>query len=325
MRKYFLVSGCAGFIGFHLSLYFLKQKKTVIGIDNINDYYSTKIKLSRLKILKDFKNFKFHKVDISEQKKLYKILHKYKKKIICIFHLAAQAGVRYSITNPDTYIKSNLDGFFNILNYAKINSIKYFFYASSSSVYGNNVGRLNLKMDTSKPLSLYAATKKANEVLAYSYSQMFNITTVGLRFFTVYGPYGRPDMSIFKFTEAAIKNKTLNLFNNGNHYRDFTYVDDVTALIDSIYKNKKNLKKYNIFNISNGNEVKITYVISLIKKYLDIRSLNLNKMPLQIGDIHSTLSDTSYTDKFTKIKKRIPIEIGISNFINWYINYFKIK
>ena len=324
MKNYFLITGCAGFIGFHLSLYFLKKKKNIIGIDNINSYYSTKIKLSRLKILNEFVNFKFYKIDISKQKKIHNSLIIYKGKINAVFHLAAQAGVRYSITNPEEYIKSNLNGFYNIINYTKINSIKYFFYASSSSVYGNNIGKLNLKMDTSKPLSLYAATKKSNEVIAYSYSQMSKMITIGLRFFTVYGPYGRPDMSIFKFTSAAISLKSLNLYNNGNHYRDFTYIDDVINLINGIYSNRRKLEKDNIFNISNGNQVKITEVVKLIKKNLNLNSLKINKMPLQTGDIHTTLSDTSFTNKFTKIYKRTSIKTGIQNFVRWYIDYFKI-
>ena len=321
-KQYSLITGCAGFIGFHLCLFFLKKNKLILGIDNINNYYSTKIKKDRLKILISYKNFKFIKTDLSKKKQFYKSILNYKKKINCIFHLAAQAGVRYSIENPDAYISSNLIAFFNVISFAKDNRIKYMFYASSSSVYGDNTGKLSLNKNTSKPLSLYAATKKSNEVIAHAYSETHNITCIALRFFTVYGPYGRPDMSIFKFTKAISEKKTLQLYNNGNHFRDFTYIDDAVLLINSIYKKKSKLPKSCIFNISNGKKVKITKVINLIKNNLLVNNLSINKLPLQIGDIHTTLSDPSFTDKFTKISKRTSIEIGIKKFVKWYVEYF---
>ena len=323
-KKTFLVTGCAGFIGYHLSEYILKNNLNVIGVDNINSYYSKKIKKDRIKNLKKYPNFIFFKLDISNKIKLHSKLKVYRNKIDCIYHLAAQAGVRYSIDNPDVYIQSNLIGFFNIIQFAKLNSIKYFFYASSSSVYGDNIGKLSLIKDTSKPLSLYAATKKSNEIIAHSYSEMFGLVTIGLRFFTVYGPFGRPDMSIFKFTKSLIDNSYIELYNNGNHSRDFTYVDDAVGLIYEIYKKKSKLNKFNVFNISNGKKVKITYVLDYLIKNLNVKKPKIKKLPLQIGDIDTTLSDTSFTNKFTHIHERTTIDKGLNRFIDWYKEYFKL-
>ena len=205
-----------------------------------------------------------------------------------------------------------------------LNNVRNIYFASSSSVYGDNTGKLSLSKKTSKPLSLYAATKKANEVIAHSYSEMFGLKTIGLRFFTVYGPFGRPDMSIFKFTQSLILNKPIELYNNGNHSRDFTYVEDAVSLIYAIYINRKKIKNSNIFNISNGNKIKITYMLDLLKKYLKIDKIIISKLPLQPGDINTTLSDTSYTNKFTKKYRRTPIEIGLKKFIKWYREYYSI-
>ncbi len=323
-KNIFLVTGSAGFIGYHLSNFLLKKNFYVLGIDNINNYYSVDIKKTRINNLKKFKKFSFIKLDISNNKKLFFSLEKFKNRIRCVFHLAAQAGVRYSIERPDKYISSNLNGFFNIINYTKSNNIPYFFYASSSSVYGDNTGKLSLSKRTSKPLSLYAATKKANEVMAHSYSEMFGLKTIGLRFFTVYGPLGRPDMSIFKFTKSLILNKPIELYNNGNHSRDFTFVDDAVSLIYNIYKNRNKLKNANIFNISNGNKVQITYVLKLLKQFLKIDKILISKLPLQPGDINTTLSDTAYTNKFTKIYKRTSINVGLKKFIKWYKEYYSV-
>lgn len=323
-KNIFLVTGSAGFIGYHLSIFLLKKNFYVLGVDNINNYYSVDIKKARVNNLKKFNKFSFIKLDLSNKKKLFSSLDKFKNSIKCVFHLAAQAGVRYSIERPDKYITSNLNAFFNIIDFTKSNKIPYFFYASSSSVYGDNTGKLSLSKKTSKPLSLYAATKKANEVIAHSYSEMFGLKTIGLRFFTVYGPFGRPDMSIFKFTQSLILNKPIELYNNGNHSRDFTYVEDAVSLIYAIYINRKKIKNSNIFNISNGNKIKITYMLDLLKKYLKIDKIIISKLPLQPGDINTTLSDTSYTNKFTKKYRRTPIEIGLKKFIKWYREYYSI-
>lgn len=320
-KKSILITGVAGFIGFNLSNLFLKKGYEVVGLDNINDYYSIDIKNHRLKLLKSFKNFIFVKVDISDNPRLLNRLKPHSKKFSCIFHLAAQAGVRYSIVNPDAYLTSNMIGFFNMINFAKNNDIKFLFYASSSSVYGDSIGKLGLSSNTSRPLSFYAATKKSNEVTAFSYSNLFNITTIGLRFFTVYGPYGRPDMSIYKFTKSILDDEPLELYNNGDHARDFTYIDDATNIIYKIFTKRNKLNKYNIFNISNGKKVKLAQVISCIETSLRKKAKFVKKLPLQLGDIHTTLSETKKTNIFTGYKKRVSIEEGIKKFIKWYVSF----
>ena len=263
-----LITGCAGFIGYHLSIFLLKKKINVFGIDNLNEYYDVKLKKNRLKNINNYKNFTFHKLDLLNIKKLNNIIKKNKIKIVV--HLAAQAGVRYSIENPESYLKNNLEGFFNILEVSKQNNIKHLVFASTSSVYGeNNNFPLKENDNTNKPISFYAATKKSNEVMAHSYSYIFKLPCTALRFFTVYGPYGRPDMALFKFTKNILENKKIELFNNGNHNRDFTFVDDIVEGIYSVI-NKPNKKKipFNTFNIGNGKSRKLIDYLSLIEKKL---------------------------------------------------------
>ncbi len=318
-----LITGCAGFIGFHTTLFLLKKKFKIIGIDSINNYYDPILKKNRLKILKKYNNFEFFKLDITQNNKLKKI---FKNKIDIVIHLAAQAGVRYSLKEPEKYIKSNLNGFFNIIEQSKINNIKHFLYASTSSVYGYSKDfPLNEEFKTDSPLTLYAATKKSNEIISYSYSNLYKLPCTGLRFFTVYGPYGRPDMALFKFTKNIIKGKQIELYNNGNHTRDFTYIDDV---VESIYKIllKPNLKKipYNILNICSNNPISLINFIKIIEKNLKTKA-KIKYLSFQKGDVKKTHGNNLKVKKYLKNYKMIKIEDGVSRFINWYKTYYKIK
>ncbi|MDC1054679.1 NAD-dependent epimerase/dehydratase family protein [Alphaproteobacteria bacterium] len=317
-----LVTGCAGFVGFHLATKLLKEKNEVFGIDNINNYYDIKLKKSRLSILKQYKKFNFNKFDLLNYTKLNNLIKK--NNIKYVVHLAAQAGVRYSIENPKSYFKNNLEVFFNILESSRNNNIKHFIFASTSSVYGENKKfPLNEKDNTDKPISFYASTKKSNEVLAHSYSYIYNLPCTGLRFFTVYGPYGRPDMALFKFTKNILENKKVDLYNNGNHLRDFTYIDDIIDGINTVIK-KPNQDKvpYNIFNIGNGTSRQLKDYLFLIEKKLDLKA-KIKKMPLQKGDIIKTHSDINSLSNFTNYKAKTNIEEGVGKFVNWFLEYYK--
>ncbi len=334
----YLVTGCAGFIGFHFSLLLLKKGKKVIGVDNINNYYDQKLKRDRLKILKKYKNFLFFKIDIKNNKKLANVFKKYK--ISYVINLAAQAGVRYSVTNPEKYIETNINGFFNIINLSQKKNIKHFLYASTSSVYGNNE-KYPLKEDfsSSHPAQIYAATKKSNEMIAHSYSSIFNLPTTGLRFFTVYGPWGRPDMALFKFTKNILKKKKIDLYNRGHHVRDFTYIDDIVKSIYLSLKKipKKNkfydLKKMNpknsycpfrILNIGGNQSVKLKKFVEIIEKNIGIKSKK-KYLPMQLGDIYKTQASTEWVNTNIKFIPKIRIGEGIKKFLDWYFDYYKIK
>ena len=316
-----LITGSCGFIGYHLVNLLLKKKIHVIGIDNLNNYYDVKLKKNRLNILKKNKNFIFYKFDLSNIIKFDQIVKKNKVKIVV--HLAAQAGVRYSIENPKTYFKNNLEVFFNILEVSRNNQLKHLIFASTSSVYGeNNNFPLKEIEDTSKPLSFYAATKKSNEVMAHSYSHIFKLPCTALRFFTVYGPYGRPDMALFKFTKNILDNKKIELFNNGNHSRDFTYIDDIVSGIYSIIqKPSKNKIPFRIFNIGNGNSRKLKDYLHYIEKKLGRKAL-IKKLPLQQGDIIKTHSDIHSLNNFSNYKPKTNIEEGVGKFIDWFLKYY---
>ncbi len=319
-----LVTGAAGFIGYHLTKRILNKNNKVIGIDNINNYYDINLKKNRIKDLKKNKKFEFYKTDLSEYKKLFNIVKKNKIKII--IHLAAQAGVRYSIKNPRSYLKSNLEGFFNILEISRHNKIDHLIYASTSSVYGDTKKfPVSENDETDHPLSFYAATKKSNEVMAHSYSYIYKLPSTGVRFFTVYGPYGRPDMALFKFTKNIIKKLPIELFNKGNHFRDFTYVDDI---VDGVYsllkKQSKKTIPYQIFNIGNGNPKKLVDYLKHIENNLN-RTSKIKKLPLQIGDIVKTHSNIKKLKKYTGYKPKININIGIAKFIEWYKDYYKVN
>ena len=333
-----LITGSAGFIGFHVSKALLKNKKRVIGIDNINNYYDTKIKKDRLKNLQieGRKNFTFYKIDISNYKNLENIFKK--EKIKYVINLAAQAGVRYSISNPDKYISSNIVGFFNVIELSKKYKIKHLVYASTSSVYGD---RYNLPLKefypATNPIQLYAATKRSNELIAHSYSHLFNLPTTGIRFFTVYGPWGRPDMALFKFTKSILNNKKIEVFNYGKHSRDFTYIDDIVKGILLILNKipKKNNASYNkretlstaafdIYNIGNSKRVNLKNYIKEIEKNLNIKSKK-KYLKLQPGDIKDTLSSTIKLNKATGYKANVDFKEGVKRFINWYLSYYKVK
>uniref|UniRef100_UPI00094CCE69 NAD-dependent epimerase/dehydratase family protein n=1 Tax=Pelagibacter ubique TaxID=198252 RepID=UPI00094CCE69 len=289
------------------------------------DYYSKKLKIDRIKNLRKNKfnqYFKFYKTDITNQKSMEKIFSR--EKIKYVVHLAAQAGVRYSLINPNSYTKNNLIGTAIILELSKKYKIKDLFLASTSSVYGLNKEypfKENLKTDS--PAQYYAATKKSNEVMAFSYSQLYKLRTTVLRFFTVYGPWGRPDMALFKFTANMLKKKSIPVFNYGNHIRDFTYVEDVANIIFKIFKKKKKYN-FNIFNVGNNKPVNLKIYIKEIEKNLNVKSKK-QLLPLQTGDVYKTFSDSSKLYKFIKYKPKTNVSYGIKEFIKWYINYFKVK
>ena len=330
-----LVTGCAGFIGFHLSRRLVLKGKTVVGIDSINNYYGTKIKYDRLKILKkQSKKFIFKKGDISDPLFLKKIFVKYKFEQV--INLAAQAGVRYSIKNPKAYLDSNLIGFFNILHCSKEFKIKHLIYASTSSVYGNN-SKLPFKENrhADHPIQFYAATKRANELMAHSYSSLYNLPTTGLRFFTVYGPWGRPDMALFIFTKNILEGKKINLFNYGNHIRDFTYIDDIVEpIIRLLNKRPKKRKKisisdpsessssYKVYNIGNNNPKKLMEFVRAIENKLK-KKAKINFLPLQKGDVYETYASTNKIIRATGYKSKTNIKKGIGNFVEWFRNYYK--
>ena len=320
-KKIFIITGSAGFIGFHLSLKLLKNGHKVIGIDNLNNYYDVKLKKDRNNILRKFKNYNFQKIDIRNLKQLEKIFKK--KKIYCVIHLAAQAGVRYSLINPKSYIDNNILGFFNVLDTLKKNKVKNFVYASTSSIYGlQKKFPLKEKFNTDNPIQLYAATKKSNEVMAASYSYLYKINTIGLRFFTVYGPWGRPDMALFKFTKNILNGKSIDIFNKGKHIRDFTFVEDiVSGIFKIITSNKKDLGS-RIYNIGNGKKISLMKYIELIEKNL-MKKSKKRFLSLQKGDVIKTHSDTSLLKKEYDYYPNTSVEIGIKKFVEWYVSYFK--
>lgn len=318
-----LVTGSAGFIGMHLSKKLLKHN-TVIGIDNINNYYDPKLKKHRINILKKNKNFFFYKCDLINKKKIDQIFKIHKPQIV--LNLAAQAGVRYSIEYPEKYIEANIIGFHNILKLSVKNSVKHIIFASTSSAYGLNKTVLNKETDPIKsPLSVYAATKITNENLAHVYSYLYKIKTTGIRFFTVYGPLGRPDMALFKFVKNILKNKSIDVYNGGNMRRSFTYIDDVVeALVKLIYVKNFHDKKipFDILNIGNNESVSLKKFINIIEKNLKKKSVQ-NKLPMQKGDVKATKADIKKLFSITKFKPKINIENGISKFIKWYLSYYK--
>ena len=326
-KKNFLITGVCGFIGFHLATEIIKNKKfIVIGLDNINDYYDKKLKKDRLAILKKNKNFKFIKVDISKNNDLEKKLRNFN--FFALYHLAAQAGVRYSFKNPRTYLDSNLVGFFNILELIRRKKPKIFIFASSSSVYGNSKKSAFSETDnTDQPLSFYAATKKSNEVMAYSYSKLYKIKSICIRFFSVYGPYGRPDMAIYTFFKNILRGKKIFLRDRGQHLRDYTFINDTVQYL-LCFIDEKNIRKirndFEIFNIGNSNT---TSTINLLKLIIKI----VKKIPKKIiyqkskGESFKTRANNSKIEKFSKIKKRTNIKLGIKLFSDWYKKYYNLK
>lgn len=322
----YLVTGCAGFIGMHLTMSLLKKNKSVIGIDNMNNYYDVYLKKKRLSNLKKFKKFNFKKVDIKNLNSLKKIVKDYK--IDYIINLAAQAGVRYSITNPETYFENNIKGFFNILEIAKSKRVKHLVYASSSSVYGASQKKVFKESDNvDQPISFYASSKRSNELMAHSYSYIYGIPVTGIRYFSVYGPWGRPDMSLFIFTKKILSGKSIDVFNKGKMKRDFTFIDDaVNATYKIIHKipkiNRDNkICKFKIFNVGGGNTISLINYIKLIEKNLGIKAKK-NLKGMQLGDVKATLSNNNDLKSSVKFNPKINIKIGIKKFIDWYKSFY---
>lgn len=361
MKGKILVTGAAGFIGFHLSQRLLEEGRHVVGIDNLNDYYDVNLKKARLALLKKYDAFTFHKINIANRRAMQDLfagqikIHdsqsgtkwssvtRHASHIADTFdtvvHLAAQAGVRYSITNPYAYIDSNIVGFMNILEGCRHHKVKHLVYASSSSVYGANTKMpFSVHHNIDHPVSLYAATKKANELMAHTYSSLYKIPTTGLRFFTVYGPWGRPDMALFLFTRAILEGKTIDVFNHGRMQRDFTYIDDI---IEGVMRVMRKIPKpnkswsgdnpdpgtsyapYKIYNIGNNNPVKLMTFIETIEKCLG-KKAKKNLLPLQAGDVPATYADVDDLIHDVGFKPATPIKEGIKRFVKWYREYYRI-
>ena len=339
----FLVTGSAGFIGFHITKRLIEKGYKVIGIDNFNDYYDINLKIKRVDYLDKLKknygnNFININSNIENKEEIKRIFNSYKpKKVI---HLAAQAGVRYSIKNPSAYISSNIVGFSNILEECRNFKVDHFVFASSSSVYGGNTKLPFSEKDAvNHPISLYAASKKSNEIMAHSYSHLFNLPVTGLRFFTVYGPWGRPDMALFKFTRNIIENKKIEIYNNGEMKRDFTYIDDVVeCIVKIIFKipqtnnnfnteepdNSSSWAPFKILNIGNSKPIKLLEYINAIEKETGIKA-HKNFLPLQPGDVIETYSDTSEIESWIGFKPNTSIEKGIHEFVKWYKDFYCIN
>ncbi len=314
-----LITGVAGFIGSSLALLLENKDHQVFGVDNLNTYYDPKLKIRRLQRLE---KTIFIEEDISDLKAMNKIFKENRPDIVV--NLAAQAGVRYSIENPDAYIKSNINGFFNILKLSKTYKVKHLIYASSSSVYGDcKTMPLTESLKNDGPLNIYAATKKSNELMAFSYSSLFGMKTSGLRFFTVYGPWDRPDMALTKFSQKIFKKNNIDLYGDGLLTRDFTYIDDIVQGIQLVIKNNLKTRRNNaeIFNIGSGNPVEVGYFVSLIEKNLGIKAKK-KLLPIQPGDMKDTFADTSKIYKLYGWKPKVKIEDGIKNYADWFFSYY---
>ncbi len=322
-----LITGAAGFIGFHLSNRLCHEGYNVIGIDNLNDYYDVNLKKSRLHILNSLDRFSFSQLDINNWSELVNLFKE--NEIKSIIHLAAQAGVRYSLENPHAYVDANIRGFLNILEICKKFKLTNLVYASSSSVYGAIETLPYSESDkTDSPISMYGVTKKSNELMAHTYSHLFGVTTVGLRFFTVYGPWGRPDMALFKFTKAILDEKPLNVYNNGKHSRSFTYIDDIIESMVRLLKKaemKSTISGENlIFNIGGSQSIALMNYIKCIEDCLG-KKAEIKYLPMQPGDVENTDADTNALEQYIGYSPQIPIEDGIPKFIDWYKKYYQIN
>ena len=335
-----LITGAAGFIGFHLAKRLLEDGEKVIAIDSLNNYYDPSLKLARLEILKSFNgnSFFFSKGNIENKDFLLDNFDKYKPKKVV--NLAAQAGVRYSIENPDAYVQSNLVGFVNLLECCRNSDVNHLVYASSSSVYGGNtILPFAETQSVDHPVSLYAASKKANELIAHSYSHLYKLSATGLRFFTVYGPWGRPDMALFLFTKAIIEGRPIKIFNKGDMIRDFTYIDDIIESLVRVIKkppaenpdfNKQEINPasswaaHKIFNIGNSNPIPLMRFVDAIENKLGIKAIK-EFLPMQPGDVPATCADTSSLEDWVGFKPNTKVEVGIANFISWYKEFYKVR
>ena len=329
-----IVTGSSGFIGFHVSKKLLESGNKVHGVDSMNNYYDVNLKKARLNILKKYKNFSFSKTKIENKKNLDLAFKKFKP--VVVIHLAAQAGVRYSIEKPRVYLDSNITGTYNIIEISKTLNVKHLIMASSSSVYGANKKIPFKEIDkTETQMSIYAATKKSNESMAHAYSNIWKVPITMVRFFTVYGPWGRPDMALFKFTKGILKNKKIDIYNNGKMFRDFTYIDDIVSGINLLIRkvpNRNQLGKYKddslspiapfrVLNIGNTKKVYLLDFIKEIEKVLG-KKAKRNYMPLQKGDVKQTLSNTNLLKKITKYNPKTNFKTGIRKFLDWYLNYY---
>ncbi len=333
-KKRILITGAAGFIGYYLSKRLLEDGYEVTGVDNINDYYDTRLKETRLNMLHEHKKFIFYKADIADRKK---IGHIFKKPAFdIVVNLAAQAGVRYSLTNPEAYVDTNLVGFANILENCRKRPPEHLVFASSSSVYGTSEDTpFSIKQRTDKPVSLYAATKKANELMAHTYAHLYQLPCTGLRFFTVYGPWGRPDMAYFKFTKAVLDGEPIDVFNNGQMKRDFTYIDDIIEGTVRVIHNpprKSRIITYEdskdtplkLYNIGNNNPVELDCFIEIIERETGKKAIK-NMLPMQPGDVPETYADISSLEEDVGFRPVTPLEKGLKKFVEWYRSYYEIN
>ena len=334
LSKTYLITGAAGFIGYYLSRKLLEKGCQVIGIDNVNDYYDVNLKHTRLGNLEPYEKFTFIKGDISDKDLVMKTFEEYKPNVVV--NLAAQAGVRYSIENPDVYIQSNIIGFYNILEACRYNPVDHLVYASSSSVYGANKKVPFEETDfVDNPVSLYASTKKSNELMAHTYSHLYKIPATGLRFFTVYGPMGRPDMAYFGFTDKYFNGEPIKIFNNGDFendlYRDFTYIDDIVEGIERLLSNSPEGEvQHKVFNIGNNSPEKLMVFIETLEKALTNalgKEVQFEKIfePIKPGDVPATYASTDQLQKAVGFKPETSIEEGLQNFADWYVDYYKLK
>ena len=336
-RKKYLVTGAAGFIGFHFTQRLLARGDEVVGLDNLNDYYRVSLKEDRLKQLINRPGFRFAKMDLHDREAMPKFFES--EKFDVVVNLAAQAGVRYSLKNPHAYVDANLNGFVNVLEGCRHSGVKHLVYASSSSVYGANTTiPFSIHHNVDHPLSLYAATKKANELMAHTYSHLYQLPTTGLRFFTVYGPWGRPDMALFLFTEAILSGKPIDVFNNGQMRRDFTYVDDIVEGVLRVSDNiptgnpdwtgakpdpATSAGPYRVYNIGNNQPVELMHLIHTLEKCLG-REAQKNYLPMQAGDVPATFADVDDLIRDVGFKPATPIEVGVERFVKWYRDYHRV-
>ncbi len=330
-----LVTGAAGFIGYHTARHLLERGDEVVGLDNLNDYYEVSLKEARLKQLAPYQRFRFVKLDIVEREALEKLFRD--EPFERVVHLAAQAGVRYSLTNPHAYVESNVLGFMNILEACRISKVQHLVYASSSSVYGANTKMpFSVQQHADHPLSIYAATKRANELMAHTYSSLHALPTTGLRFFTVYGPYGRPDMALFSFTRNILEGKAIDVYNYGHHRRDFTYIDDIVAGVvhsmDHVAQPDPNWNSdapdpgtsrvpYRLYNIGNNRPVELTRYIEVVEQALQRKAVR-NLLPMQPGDVPDTFADVDALVRDVGYRPDTPVEVGVKRFVEWYVEYY---
>ena len=324
ISRIYLVTGGAGFIGFHLSKSLLEKGAVVIGFDNMNDYYDVKLKEDRLALLEKYESYTFVKGDLSDNADVFRVFQEYRPQIV--MNLGAQAGVRYSIDNPRAYMESNMMGFFHILEACRYFPVDHLVYASSSSVYGGDEKvPFSTEDKVDEPVSLYAATKKSNELMAHAYSKLYHIPVTGLRFFTVYGPYGRPDMAYFKFTNKILAGEPIQIYNNGDMYRDFTYIDDIVQGVENVLCNPpaENGKgaRYKVYNIGNNKPVKLMDYVETLERCLGKTAVK-EYLPMQPGDVYQTYADVSELMRDYDFKPDTSIEEGLSRFVAWYREYY---